>query len=127
MNDTFIADQTDPINITNMSNGENISKIANISYVTEIPEFLGLDYSFWFLILFAISIFSRCKNSFNKSNHKFIHYNTKKDKQHGEIIPDDTALDKIIGLESVKEEMRYYMDFIKNKQKYIDWKVKLPK
>ena len=36
-------------------------------------------------------------------------------------------LDKIIGLESVKDEIKYYMDFIKNKDKYKEWDVKLPK
>ncbi len=36
-------------------------------------------------------------------------------------------LSGIIGLESVKEEIRYYMDFITNKKKYKEWKVKLPK
>ena len=38
-----------------------------------------------------------------------------------------SEFDKIIGLESVKEEIKYYMDFIKNKQKYKAWGVKLPK
>jgi len=37
------------------------------------------------------------------------------------------ALDKIIGLESVKNEIKYYMDFIKNSKKYKEWNVKLPK
>ena len=37
------------------------------------------------------------------------------------------SLDKIIGLESVKDEIKYYMDFIKNSKKYKDWNVKLPK
>jgi len=37
------------------------------------------------------------------------------------------VLDNVIGLESVKEEIRYYMDFIKNKEKYKEWCVKLPK
>ena len=37
------------------------------------------------------------------------------------------TLDKIIGLESVKDEIKYYMDFIKNSKKYKDWDVKLPK
>ena len=37
------------------------------------------------------------------------------------------SLDKIIGLESVKDEIKYYMDFIKNSKKYKDWDVKLPK
>ena len=36
-------------------------------------------------------------------------------------------LDKVIGLEGVKEELKYYMDFINNKEKYEDWEVKLPK
>ena len=38
-----------------------------------------------------------------------------------------TIMDTIIGLKSVKEEINYYMDFIKNKIKYQDWSVKLPK
>ena len=38
-----------------------------------------------------------------------------------------SEFDKIIGLESVKEEIKYYMDFIKNKKKYKAWGVKLPK
>ena len=36
-------------------------------------------------------------------------------------------LDKVIGLEDVKEEIRYYMDFIKNNDKYVNWNVNLPK
>jgi ATP-dependent metalloprotease FtsH len=37
------------------------------------------------------------------------------------------SLEKIIGLESVKDELKYYLDFIKNKEKYKKWNVKLPK
>ena len=36
-------------------------------------------------------------------------------------------LNKIVGLESVKKEINYYIDFIKNKEKYKKWNVKLPK
>ena len=36
-------------------------------------------------------------------------------------------LDNVIGLESVKEELHYYMDFINNSDKYKNWEVKLPK
>ena len=43
------------------------------------------------------------------------------------IKKSDNALDKIIGLTGVKEEMKYYMDFINNKSKYAKWGVKLPK
>ena len=39
----------------------------------------------------------------------------------------NTFTNSIIGLKSVKEEINYYMDFIKNKIKYQDWSVKLPK
>ena len=37
------------------------------------------------------------------------------------------TLDDVIGLESVKEEIEYYMEFIKNKERYDQWNVKLPK
>ena len=39
----------------------------------------------------------------------------------------DGKLDNVIGLESVKEEILYYMDFIKNRNKYKEWSVDLPK
>ena len=38
-----------------------------------------------------------------------------------------TELKSVVGLKSVKEEMKYYFDFIDNNEKYKDWKVKLPK
>jgi ATP-dependent metalloprotease FtsH len=37
------------------------------------------------------------------------------------------GLNKIIGLKTVKEEIKYYMEFINNSDKYIDWEVKIPK
>ena len=36
-------------------------------------------------------------------------------------------LSDVVGLEGVKEEIKYYMDFINNKKKYSEWEVKLPK
>jgi len=39
----------------------------------------------------------------------------------------NSELDAIVGLKGVKEELKYYMDFINNKEKYVDWEVKLPK
>jgi ATP-dependent metalloprotease FtsH len=36
-------------------------------------------------------------------------------------------LDNIVGLESVKQELKYYMNFIRDKAKYAKWNVKLPK
>ena len=55
------------------------------------------------------------------------HYGDKNDDDDDKEIKNKDALDNIIGLESVKEEIRYYMDFIKNKEKYKEWSVKLPK
>ena len=40
---------------------------------------------------------------------------------------DTGDLSHVIGLESVKNEINYYIDFINNKQKYIKWGVKVPK
>ena len=40
---------------------------------------------------------------------------------------EENALDAVIGLKSVKEEIEYYLDFINNKEKYLKWNVKLPK
>ena len=37
------------------------------------------------------------------------------------------GLDQVIGLESVKEEVRQYMKLIKNNFTYLTWKVQLPK
>ena len=74
-----------------------------------LPEELFVFFlmiAFYFLII----------KSNNKKNKKDKNKNTKKNE-----------LDNIIGLESVKEEMKYYMDFIKNKEKYKEWGVKLPK
>ena len=38
-----------------------------------------------------------------------------------------TELKSVVGLKSVKEEMKYYFDFINNSEKYKHWNVKLPK
>ena len=42
-------------------------------------------------------------------------------------VEDKKELSNVIGLESVKEEIMYYMDFINNKKKYDSWNVKLPR
>jgi len=74
------------------------------------------NYSLFIILCLLILLFSKNKDSI--SNHSFKVHENKKEKN---------ALDKVIGLESVKEELNYYMDFINNKEKYIKWGVKLPK
>jgi ATP-dependent metalloprotease FtsH len=72
------------------------------------------DNGLLILIIFILFIYTANKQGWGK-----------KDKKEKEKKED--SLSKIIGLESVKDEIRYYMDFIKNKDKYIEWDVKLPK
>mgnify|MGYP006133177759 FL=1 len=71
------------------------------------------DNGFLILIFFFLFIYTANKQGWGKKEKK---EETKTD-----------SLCKIIGLESVKDEIRYYMDFIKNKEKYKEWDVKLPK
>jgi ATP-dependent metalloprotease FtsH len=48
-------------------------------------------------------------------------------KKKGEKKKEKSILDAVVGLEGVKEEIKYYMDFINNESKYTKWGVKLPK
>jgi len=73
------------------------------------------DNGLLILIIFILFIYTANKQGWGKKY--------KKEKEIGKEDP----LSKIIGLESVKDEIRYYMDFIKNKDKYAEWDVKLPK
>jgi ATP-dependent metalloprotease FtsH len=70
---------------------------------------IQIDNSFLLLFLFFIllSFLSSIKNKKDKNKKK--------------------ELNKIIGLKTVKEEIKYYMEFINNSDKYIDWEVKIPK
>ena len=77
------------------------------------PDF-GTFFVYIAISWFIIKIVNEMPN--NRKNSK----KDKKEKKKG-------FLSGIIGLESVKEEIRYYMDFITNKKKYKEWKVKLPK
>lgn len=60
----------------------------------------------------------------NVGADKFKIYNKKDNKK---LNRSNSSLNNIIGLKSVKEEIKYYMDFINNKEKYIEWEVNLPK
>ena len=80
----------------------------------------------YFLCLILQIILSIIKNNYNqiivveeipKSNN-FYHSKKNNNKK---------TLDSVIGLKSVKEEMKYYFDFINNCEKYQKWNVKLPK
>lgn len=99
MNETFI-------NITNVTNVTNEQK-------TKIT-FIELIFYIW-IFMYILSL----------KNKGSLHFTEKKALKKNKLR--DTYLKNIIGLDSVKEEIRYYMDFINNKEKYIKWNVKLPK
>ena len=97
---------------------ENITNIAgnatNQTIVDDPNKSNGLGTILMILFLFLL-FKSKMTGEINK-NWEFV-----------DTSKDDCALEKVIGLESVKEEIKYYMDFIKNKEKYLKWNVKLPK
>jgi cell division protease FtsH len=69
-------------------------------------------------IIFYIWVFYLTCHYFNNRVSK---------KKRKKIESDECPLKNVIGLESVKEEIKYFMDFIDDKTKYLDWSVKLPK
>jgi len=71
------------------------------------------DFTLFFILLFVILLVA--------IKHRNKHKEEEGDKKK------NSSIDDIVGLESVKDEINYYMDFIKNSEKYRDWNVKLPK
>lgn len=74
------------------------------------PEQIGFGVMLTYLWLFII----------------FIKYITRI-KTEDVVVAKTNNLTTIIGLQSVKDEIMYYMDFINNPEKYKSWDVKLPK
>ena len=112
-------------NITNIM--ENMTN-ANITSVnTQSP---GINIG---IILFIVYLLLSLKaREGGNSNHNWTvirsnKNNDKNNKKNEKNEKNENALDAVIGLKSVKAEIEYYMDFIKNKEKYLKWKVKLPK
>jgi len=88
------------------------------------PESTFGDLLVYFFIFWIIvkMIEKHSNNSFGKITRKYRKWREGAKKKFG-----STPLDEVVGLEGVKEEIKYYMDFINNKKKYSDWEVKLPK
>jgi len=99
--------------------------MTNTSY-----QSINMGMIFFFIyILFVIKSQSNTK----PDRWKVIHHDKDgKNAKDGKNTLDNKednkdALDAVIGLKSVKEEIEYYLDFINNKEKYLKWDVKLPK
>jgi len=82
------------------------------------PKQIGFFQMLVYVWIFCVII----KYLDDKSGGKLIRKRIRKRKKNK-----DDPLKNVVGLESVKEEIRYYMDFINNKTKYSAWDVKLPK
>jgi ATP-dependent metalloprotease FtsH len=100
---------------------ETIIKITNVTseQKTNITFIEILIYTWIFMCL--LSYIDKNKGKSQRKSR----FTEKKALNKKKII--DPSLKNIIGLESVKDEIRYYMDFINNKEKYKKWNVKLPK
>ena len=70
-----------------------------------------------------------CFNTVNVSYpEKSTQKNKRKLKKKNCLKPSANVLiQDVVGLESVKTELRYYIQFIHDRKKYLDWNVKLPK
>ena len=76
-----------------------------------------------FLLIYFLSILlNTIIRYYNNTNTNTININTTKPNEK-KIL----NLNSVIGLESVKTELKYYFDFVNNNQKYKKWNVKLPK
>ena len=89
------------------------------------PAWTTGDYIFYGLLAW---FFLQILKSIGESSGRF-KFSSKKKKRNDKEDQKEVVggLDNIIGLKSVKKEIRYYMDFIQNKDKYAEWDVKLPK
>ena len=73
----------------------------------------GIDFLTMFLYFYLAVFFFK----------KLQTYNPRKRKR----ISENLTLNDVIGLETVKEEIHHYMDFIKNSEKYQEWGVNVPR
>ena len=73
------------------------------------------------LIYFLFILLNTIIRYYKKTNTNTI--NISKNSNEKKIL----NLNSVVGLESVKTELKYYFDFINNNEKYKKWNVKLPK
>ncbi len=92
-------------------------------------EILTMILITYFLYLTLLTVISFIYNNYEESSvieqipDKNNILNLKNNNENEEKI----SMKSIVGLKSVKEEMKYYFDFINNSEKYKKWKVKLPR
>ena len=68
------------------------------------------------------------KDSFTQSNYNFSLSNSSTQSSNfSKKNSSEITFENVIGLETVKKELRYYIDFIKNRDKYMKYDVQLPR
>ena len=97
----------------------------------EIITFLILIY-FLYLILKLINKYYLDNNTFIEITPNSTHCNIntltiKNNLNKNANVNKKMDLNSVVGLKSVKDELKYYFDFINNSEKYKKWNVKLPK
>jgi len=90
-------------------------------------QFLIIFYYILIVVSIIYSIKLTRKQLKDREEYQFKEENNKKTDSKTNKEISEITLDNIIGLESVKQELKYFIDFIKNKEKYNKWNVKLPK
>ena len=111
-----------------MNNSINATINATINSTlngTSVENKDGPTIGGFFLFFVFFYVYAVLKNIRQNSESNFTIIESTKNGKRGEIKTEN--LHKVVGLESVKEELKYYMDFINNKKKYTSWGVKLPK
>ena len=98
------------------------------------------DFIFYVIVIYMVGLLVMCvysffngykknsKDGFTESSYNFnLSSNKSETSNPVKKNSDDITFDDVIGLETVKKELRYYIDFIKNREKYLKYDVQLPK
>jgi AFG3 family protein len=98
------------------------------------------DFIFYVIVIYMIGLLVMCvysffngykrnsKDSFTQSNYNFnLSNSSSQSSNSSKKKSDEVTFDDVIGLETVKKELRYYIDFIKNREKYLKYDVQLPR
>ena len=100
-------------------------------FIKNLIFYLIVTYMIIMLIVclysFISNINSDSGNGFTQMNYDINIINGSKIKNKLVDPPKKMTFDDVIGLETVKKELKYYIDFIKNRSKYTKHDVKLPK
>ena len=98
------------------------------------------DFIFYVIVIYMVGLLVMCvysffngykknsKDGYTQSSYNFnLSSSTSETSNPAKKNSDDITFDDVIGLETVKKELRYYIDFIKNREKYLKYDFQLPR